>query len=214
MVFLHKLKRIEENKNKTTERGLSMETRILEIAERIKGLREIMGYSVAEMAQALDTTAEDYLDHENGKTDFNFTFLYKCADLFGVDIVELLTGENPHLSFYSIIRNGEGLDIKRREGFKYQHLGYRFKNKIAEPFLVKAPYSDAEQNEPIHLSTHEGQEFDFILDGQLKVQMEDHVEILNPGDSIYYDSGRGHGMIATGGKECNFLAVILKKEKK
>ncbi len=193
---------------------LFMETRILEIAERIRGLREIMGLTVAEMALALDVTEAEYLAHEQGETDFNFTFLYKCADQFGVDIVELLTGENPHLSFYSIVRHGEGLDIKRRAGFKYEHLGYRFKNKLAEPFLVRAPYIEAEQTEPIHLSTHEGQEFDFILDGQLKVRMEDHIEILNPGDSIYYDSGRGHGMIATGGKECNFLAVILKKEKK
>jgi quercetin dioxygenase-like cupin family protein len=128
-----------------------------------------------------------------------------------VDIVELLTGENPHLSFYSIVRKGDGLDIKRREGFKYEHLGYRFKSKIAEPFLVTAPYMEEEQNKPIELSTHEGQEFDFILKGTMKAQMENHVEILHEGDSMYYNSGRGHGMIATGGEECVFLAVVLRK---
>ena len=42
--------------------------------------------------------------------------------------------------------------------------------------------------------------------------MEDHIEILHEGDAIYYDSGHGHGMIATGGKECVFLAVVLKKD--
>lgn len=189
-----------------------METRIKEIAERIKGLREIMELTPEEMAQAVGITPQEYLDHENATQDFNFTFLYKCADKFGVDIVELLTGENPHLSFYSIIRAGAGLDIKRREGFKYEHLAYRFKHKIAETFLVTAPYIEAEQNEPIHLSTHEGQEFDYILSGSLKTQMEDHVEILNAGDAIYYDSGRGHGMIATGGKECTFLAVVMRTQ--
>ena len=188
-----------------------METRILEIAERIKGLREMMEISPEEMAEAIGISNEDYQSCENGETDFNFTFLYKCADKFGIDIVELLTGENPHLSFYSIVRAGTGLDMKRRAGFKYEHMNYRFKNKIAETFLVTAPYIEQEQKEPIHLSTHEGQEFDYILSGQLKVQMEDHEEILNPGDAIYYDSGRGHGMIATGNEECRFLAIVMRR---
>lgn len=188
-----------------------METRIIEIAERIRGLREMMEISPEEMAKAIGVSREEYLSHENGETDFNFTFLYKCADKFGVDIVELLTGENPHLSFYSIVRAGTGLDMKRRAGFKYEHMNYRFKNKIAETFLVTAPYLEAEQEEPIHLSTHEGQEFDYIISGSLKVRMEDHEEILQAGDAIYYDSGRGHGMIATGGGECRFLAVVMRR---
>ena len=188
-----------------------METRVAEIAERIRGLREMMEFTTAEVAQAVGVSEKEYIDSENGTRDFNFTFLYKCADKFGVDIVELLTGENPRLSFYSIIRKGEGLDIKRRAGFKYDHLGYRFKGKYAEPFLVTAPYIPEEQEKPIHLSTHEGQEFDYIISGSLKVQMENHSEILYAGDSIYYDSGRGHGMIATGGEECVFLAIVIKK---
>ena len=109
-----------------------METRVKEIAERIKGLREIMEFTPEEVAEAVGVSTEEYLRHENGETDFNFTFLYKCADKLDVDIVELLTGDNPHLSFYSIVRAGTGLDIKRREGFRYEHLAYRFKNKIAE----------------------------------------------------------------------------------
>ena len=188
-----------------------METRVLEIAERIRGLREMMDMSVEDVAGAVGIAVQEYMECESGKHDFSFTFLYKCADKFGVDIVELLTGENPHLSFYSIVRKGDGLDIKRREGFKYEHLGYRFKSKTAEPFLVTAPYIEAEQTGPIELSTHEGQEFDYILKGTMKAQMEDHMEILQAGDSMYYNSGRGHGMIATGGEECIFLAIVLKK---
>lgn len=191
-----------------------METRIVEIAQRIHGLRELMEIPEEEMARVVGMDPEEYLLHEKGERDFSFTFLYRCADRLGVDIVELLTGEGPHLSFYSIVRRGEGLDIRRRAGFRYEHLGYRFKNKLAEPFFVTAPYLEEEQDKPIHLSTHEGQEFDYIIEGQLKVQMEDHEEILNPGDAIYYDSSRGHGMIAVGGVPCKFLAVILKKREK
>lgn len=188
-----------------------METRIVEIVERIKGLRTLEGISIEDMANAAGVTVEEYLEFEDAKIDASFTFLYKCADRLGVDIVELLTGETPRLSFYSIVRKGEGLDIKRRAGFTYEHLGYRFREKTAEPFLVTAPYIEEEQDKPIHLSTHAGQEFDFVIKGSLKVRMEDHIEILNEGDAIYYDSGRGHGMIATGGNDCVFLAVVLKK---
>ena len=137
-----------------------METRIVETAQRIKGLRELLDITPQEMAQATGMSVEAYLSHENGEHDFSFTFLYNCADKLGVDIVELLTGENPRLSHYSIVRKGEGLDIKRRKNFKYRHLCYRFKNKYAEAFLVNAPYVQEEQDMPIHLSTHEGQEFE------------------------------------------------------
>ncbi len=189
-----------------------MEARVLEISERIRALREICEFTMEEMAEALDVSIADYQACEEGKKDFNFTFLYKCADKFGVDIVELLTGQNPHLSFYCIVRKDEGLDMRRRKGFTYKHLGYRLKDKLAEPFLVTAPFIPDEQNAPIALSTHAGQEFDYILSGELKVQMENHTEVLKAGDAIFYDSGRGHGMIATGGEPCQFLAIVIKDQ--
>ncbi|MDP4119937.1 MAG: XRE family transcriptional regulator [Bacillota bacterium] len=188
-----------------------METRIVEIAERIKGLRELMEYSPETMAKATGLTVDEYLEFESGNLDFNFTFLYNCADKLGVDIVEILTGEQPRLSSYSIVRKGEGLNIKRREGFKYEHMNYRFKNKSAEAFIVTAP--SVPNDSPIVLSTHEGQEFDYVLSGTLKFALENHVEVLNEGDAVYYNSGRGHGMIAIGGSDCKFLAVTLHKGK-
>lgn len=183
---------------------------LAEVAQRIRGLREICDFTVEEMAESLGCTTEEYLAAEAGENDFSFTFLYKCAQMFGVDMVELLTGDNPHLTLCSIVRKGEGLPIKRRSNFNYYHLGYRFKNKLCEPFLVTAPYVAEEQDQPIHLSTHAGQEFNYILQGSLKFQYEGREEVLHAGDSALYDSSHGHGMIATGGEDCIFLAIILK----
>lgn len=187
-----------------------MEAKIKEIAERIYGLRILLELSQEEMAEKTATTLEEYRQFESGEADFGFTFLYDCARAFGVDIVELLTGEKPRLKFYTVVRAGEGLPMKRRQGFTYQHLAFRIKDKLSEPFMVTAPYDPDEQNKPIHLSRHEGQEFDYIMKGALKVQLEDHVEVLTEGDSIFYDSGHGHGMIATGGADCTFLAFVMK----
>ena len=187
-----------------------MEPKLIEIAQRIRELREIMGFSIQEMAEATHVSAQEYEELETGTKDFSFTFLYHCGEKFGVDMIELLTGENPHLSSYTIVRGGAGLPIKRREGFSYYHLAANFKNKLAEPFLVRAPYREEEQHLPIHLSKHEGQEFDYILKGHMRFVHENHVEDLQAGDSVLYDSGKGHGMIATGGEECLFLAIILR----
>lgn len=188
-----------------------METRIKEIAERIKGLREILEISHVEMAERTEVSLEEYKAYEGGESDFGFTFLYECAKVFGVDIVELLTGEKPKLNFYTVVRSGNGLPMKRRKGFTYQHLAYRMMDKLAEPFLVTAPYDAVEQGKPIVVSRHEGQEFDYILKGSLKVQLDDHVEVLSEGDSVFYDSSHNHGMIATGGVDCVFLAFVIRE---
>lgn len=187
-----------------------VEPNIMEVANRIRALREDMDLSMQEMADATGRSVAEYAAQESGEHDLSFTFLYKCADKFGVDVIELLTGENPHLTGYSLTRAADGLSIKRRAGFEYLHKAPHFRHKLAEPFLVTAPYFEEEQNQPIHLSRHAGQELDYIISGKMRFAYEDHVEELEAGDCLMYDSGRGHGMIATGGEPCVFLAVVLK----
>ena len=70
-----------------------MELKLTEVAERIRTLREIMGFTTQEMAETIGCTEAEYEAAENGETDFSFTFLFKCADKFGVDMIEILTGE-------------------------------------------------------------------------------------------------------------------------
>ena len=187
-----------------------MEPNIEEVAGRIRALREDLEITQQEMADATGRTLAEYAAQESGAQDLSFTFLYKCAERLGVDVIELLTGENPHLSGYSLTRAADGLSIKRRAGFEYLHKAPHFRHKLAEPFVVTAPYLEEEQDVPVHLSRHEGQELDFIISGQMRFAYEDHEEILNPGDVVMYDSGRGHGMIATGGEPCTFLAIVMK----
>jgi transcriptional regulator with XRE-family HTH domain len=191
---------------------VGIEPKVQEVAKRIRSLREDLELSIEDMAQATGRSAEEYAAQESGDKDFSFTFLYKCATAFGVDVVELLTGEAPHLKGYELIRKGEGLSIKRRAGFEYLHQAPFFSHKLCEPFIVTAPYLAEEQDEPIHLSYHTGQELDYIISGHLRFAYEEHIEELGPGDTLYYDSSRGHGMIAIGGEPCVFLAVVLKPQ--
>ena len=188
------------------------EPNIKEVAQRIRFLREDCDFTLQEMADATGRSVAEYVAQESGEEDLSFTFLYKCAKKLGVDVIELLTGETPHLRGYSLVRAGEGLSIKRRAGFEYLHKAPRLQGKLAEPFVVTAPYREEEQNQPIHLSYHKGNELDYIISGHLRFAYEDHIEELGPGDVLMYDSGRGHGMIATGGEPCVFLAIVMKPE--
>ncbi len=190
-----------------------MEPRITEIAERIRALRDIMEIPVAEMAKCCGISENEYIELEGGTKDFSVTFLINCAERFGVDMMELMTGESPHLQRYSVVRAGEGLSVTRRKSFKYEHLAYSFSHKSIEPFYVEAPYSEEEQDKPIHLSTHEGHEMDYILEGTLKVSIGGKMMTLKKGDTLYYDSSTPHGMIAAGGQPCKFLAVVIKDVK-
>ena len=186
-----------------------LKAQLAEVAERIRTMREITGLSEEEMAKCTGVSPEEYARCEAGEQDFSFTFIYKCAKRFGVDPTDLIRGVSPTLSSYTIVRHGDGLPITRRHGFKYLNLAPLFKNKTAEPFFVTMPYSEAEQHVAIKLASHAGQEFDIVVRGSMKAQIGSHIEVLNEGDSIYYNSGTPHGMIATGGQDCVFYAIVL-----
>ena len=76
-----------------------MDDKILDIAQRIRGMREDLDISAAEMAELLEITESEYLEYEDGKRDFPFTFLYKTASRFGLDISDLITVPVPGLRF-------------------------------------------------------------------------------------------------------------------
>lgn len=180
-----------------------------EIATRIRGMREILGWSQAEMAEKTALTEEAYAAYENGQLDLPFTFIHNCALAFGMELTELLEGREPNLSSYTVTRRGEGEDTAREAGILIRSMAPRFRSKLAEPYWVRYEYDETLQNRPIHLTRHPGQEFDLILRGHLKVQVGDHIETLHEGDSIYYDSATPHGMIAVDGEDCVFCAVVL-----
>ena len=182
------------------------------IASRLREMREILGWTQEDMAEKTEVSLEDYRLYEAGQTDMPFTFIYKSAQAFNMELTELLEGHNAFLSSYTVTRRGKGESTAREEGIAIANLAPKFKDKIAEPYWVRYEYSEKAQNEPIHLVNHQGQEFDLIISGHLKVQVGDHIEVLEEGDSIYYNSSLPHGMIAVDGKDCVFLAVILPGE--
>ena len=177
-------------------------TQLMDIATRIKGMREILGYSMQKMAEQTEVAEEIYRQYESGTVDLPFTFLHKCAKVFGVEITVLLEGRSAKLSGYTITRRGKGLVTASEDGITIQDMAPMFRKKLATPYWVTYKYSEELQDKPIHTTTHTGQEFDLVVKGAMRIKIGDHEEVLREGDSIFYKSSTPHGMIAIDGQDC------------
>ena len=181
-----------------------LDFKIQEMAGRIRALREIMGFTPHEMAAKTDVSVEEYLLCEEGKSDLNFAFIYRCSLALGVNVTDIIEGHSP-----TVTRQGGGQEISEAHGMTYYNMAYAFKNRIAEPLYVKSEYDAEAQTRDIELTTHAGQELDIIISGKLTVQIGEHRETLSAGDTIYFDSSTPHGMIAADEAGCEFYAIVL-----
>ena len=186
---------------------------LMDVALRIREMREIVGYSVSQMAELTELPQELYMQYEAGATDLPFTFMHKCAKIFGLELTELLEGHSAKLSGYAITRKGKGMVTASEDGITIQDMAAMFRQKLATPYYVTYEYSPELQDKPIHTTTHDGQEFDLVLKGAMRIRVGDHEELLREGDSIFYKSSTPHGMIAVGGEKCVFLSMIMAGDK-
>jgi transcriptional regulator with XRE-family HTH domain len=184
-----------------------MHEEMKEIARRLIGLRDTFKTSAAALAKAIDVPPETYKLYEEGKTDIPVGVLFRIAGYFKVELSGLLTGEEPRLSHYCLVRKGEGVSVERRASYKYQSLAFNFIHKKAEPFLVTVDPDD--EKKPAPQNTHTGQEFDYCLEGKVEIRIGEHTIVLEKGDSVFFDSSVPHGMKALSGKPAQFLAVIM-----
>ncbi len=191
------------------EQITGLDYKIKEMAARIRELREIEGLTPAEMAEKTAVSIEEYKECEAGNCDLNFAFIYRCAMALNVNVTDIIEGYSPTLKSYTVTRAGSGQKIAQAHGMIYYNLAYAFQNRIAEPLYVRCPYDAMAEQRDIELTTHAGQECDLVIEGHLMVQVGEHKEVLGPGDSIYYDSDKPHGMIAVNGEDCVFYAIVL-----
>ncbi|MGN1163374.1 MAG: AMP-binding protein, partial [Candidatus Ornithospirochaeta sp.] len=186
-----------------------LDYKIREMAGRIKELREIEGLTTYEMASKTQISRDEYIKCESGEADLNFTFIYRCALALGVDVTDIIEGNSPKLQSMTVTRCGEAQEISAAYGMTYFNMAYSFKGRIAEPLYVKCKYDEEAEHRDIELTSHDGQEMDICISGKLLVQVGEHRTTLNPGDSCYFDSSTPHGMIAVGGSDCEFYAIVL-----
>ena len=186
-----------------------MDFKIREVAQRIRELREVSGFTVEEMAQRTNLSVDEYMQCEAGNRNLSIAFLYRCTLSFGVDFGDLLEGHSPKLRSYDLTRKGEGQRIEEAHHMIGYNLAADFRNRIALPLYMEMKYRPGAEYEDIELVTHEGQECDIVIRGHMNIQFGSRTEILHAGDTIYYYSSTPHGLIAVDGEDCAFYAIVL-----
>ena len=180
---------------------------IKQIANRIKELREISEVSAESLAQDLQIALDDYLNYESGNYDIPVGIMYKIAHKFDIELSALLTGDNPRLHIYNVVRKGHGLSVDRRKQYMYESLAFNFVDKKSEPFLVTVQAQT--DGATLTFGSHPGQEFNYIIEGSIMLIIDNHELILNEGDSVYFNSSFSHAMKALNNKQARFLAIII-----
>ena len=183
-----------------------MEDSFVQIGARLRGLREVLDIPAQEVADLCNITLEHYEKIERGEADPSVFRLQKISRRYGIDIDVLMFGEEPRMDGYFVTRKDQGMLVERRSDYRYQSLAAGFRMRKMEPFMVEvAPLPEGERR---GLNSHDGQEFDVVMEGTLELTIENHTMVLNEGDSIYFDATRKHCMHALGDKPVKFLCIV------
>ena len=113
-----------------------MDEQIRQIAERLRGLRDVLELTADDIARDCDISAEEYRLAETGEFDISVSMLQKIARHYGISLDALMFGQEPKMSSYFLTRAGKGTSIERTKAYKYQSLAAGFINRTADPFIV------------------------------------------------------------------------------
>lgn len=181
-----------------------MNEKIRDIALRIKSLRLLSELTSVEVAKVVNVSTEAYEQYESGEDDIPVSLLNEISDYYKVDMTEILTGISPKLHDACLVKKGEGLSVERYDQYQFQSLAYKYAKRKIEPlFVTLVPEKSPE------MVSHKGQEFNYCLEGRMKVVVGKDEYILDSGDSLYFNSMIPHKMLAMDDKEAKFLTVIL-----
>ncbi len=182
----------------------------IHVGEKVKTLREKKGLSLKDLADLTGFSAALLSQMENHLVSPSLGTMIKLAKALGVKVGDFL-GETEGEPF-AIVRRDERKTVSRfasKEGVKYgyfyESLGFEKKNRHMEPFIVTLEPATVKTSKT---SVHDGEEFIFVLEGEMEVILGNHTDVLYPGDSIYYDSNIPHRVQCHQDKVTRILAVL------
>lgn len=182
------------------------------VGEKIRQFRENHEMTVEELAKESQSSVELIEKLEAGELIPSLTPLLKIARALGVRLGTFL--DDMPQTGPVVVRNGASTNVVRFSGksknseesaLDFHSLAADKQARNMEPFIIDVhPFKNEEEHE---LSSHEGEEFIYILEGNIEVTYGKENYTLTVGDSIYYDSVVPHDVHAAG-TEAKILAVV------
>lgn len=180
-----------------------------QVGEKIKQIREFQNVSLEELGARSGLSVELIKQIEDAQAYPSLSPLIKIARALGVRLGTFL--DDDVSSNCVLVKKDEHRKTVRFTSketkvgdLDFEPLGYNKRDRYMEPFLITA---DPEESKEPLISSHEGEEFLYVLEGELVVTYGKDTYILEPGDSIYYDSVVPHNVRA-GARPAKFVAVV------
>ena len=183
------------------------------IGSKIKGIRESKNLSIEEIAERSGLSAEQITSIENDEHLPSLGPLIKIARALGVRLGTFMddsdalgpvvTRAADRESDTSISFSNGATDA--RQHMEYHPLAQQKAGRHMEPFIIDI---NPEGNANFQLSAHEGEEFIYVMEGELEIAYGKETYKLNEGDSIFYDSIVKHHVHGAPGKSAKILAVV------
>jgi len=184
------------------------------IGGKVKDLRERNFYTLHDLAAKTGISKSVLNEIESDEIMPPVGTLLKLARALSVGMAYFFKDEAP-AEQVSVTRSGERLSVKRRPhhrdgevDYVYESLEARMPGKHMEPLLVEfVPMETAE----MVFTSHEGEEFLFLLDGKLEFRTNERVEILSAGDALYFDSALNHSFRSLTDAPARAVVVVWNK---
>ncbi|UCG22161.1 MAG: helix-turn-helix transcriptional regulator [Deltaproteobacteria bacterium] len=196
---------------KRSQDDISLEVKALKIGSKVRELRQKKHYTLQDVAAKTGLSKPFLSQIENDHVVPPVATLLKLARAFDVGLAYFFQDE-VGIDRIAITRRDERVRVEKRPhhrkgevNYIYEALDTKKTNKHMEPFLVEFPVQDT--SEMIFMN-HEGEEFLHVLEGNLEFRSIDRVEVLEPGDSIYFESDLSHSFRCLGEKPARAIVVV------
>ena len=180
-----------------------------EMGIRLKKAREDRGLSLFDIYLRTNISVDDLTEIEEANVIPPLGTVIKLAKALDMKIGYFISGEEGKT--YTIVRKDDRQVTSRYDSKKEKQYGYEYvslaphkTDRHMEPFLVTLEPSETAEER----STHDGQEFIFVLQGKMEVRLGEEIHILETGDSIYYDSTVPH-LVKCHNQEITKIIAVL-----
>jgi transcriptional regulator with XRE-family HTH domain len=195
------------------ESGAQGESALGPLGDRVRTIREQKKLTLADVASRTGFDESFLQKIEDNKISPPLGDLIKLGKALDMKMGFFISGGETQA--YTVVRRDDRRKIARRAasqdeayGYTYQSLAPGKTDRHMEPFLITLEPSEDEE-----LSTHEGQEFIFVMEGSMEAVIGDDRLVLTAGDSIYYDSNVPHMVRCVDGPATKILAVLYAYDK-
>lgn len=179
-----------------------------QLGDRMKAARELRGLTLADISSRTGIDTKTLKLIESNQIAPPLGQLIRLGKALDMKMGYFISpGEDKPMT---VVRKDQRQSVARHGQKKSQQYGYSYEslapekaNRLMEPFIVTLMPTEAEE-----FSNHDGQEFLFVLEGEIKVQVGGQAEFLRTGDAVYYDSNQPHLVKAAGDAKARILAVL------